>query len=574
MATVPTSERLADLFENGALAREMSRQFGLSDPHEIDAIKAQCATLHNTGKLDLLLLVESGALQALDGYEFFSALNFFSNILPELGATPARMMACVQALRAHGGRDGAAFYLIVPFRTWCEKDLSRAHEIITTANGGDDLASQYLTFALEAICDAAAARRIALVYDDERRLSAITALGRINDADPASCAETFTVFNALLDRGADDILRANVLHATIALLASSSKVSSSQVVSLVHRLVEDAAEFTVQQAAQVLLTYRTAMQPDIVICLLGALTRLNPDNKATVELLDLGLSALMQAGHDQAAIAYVTQQLSGPNDRLNLSNLPSFTQALLSGPSERLSRVVTQWLLLGEPRLCGGLADALQHSQEPEGPPLVLRAEDLALAPAHQVFICRKAIGWFFMKPKVAASVLISVLRICIPETALQVEGLLVDPLLMNYGGLREYLESLPAGDAARAHVDQALAQNDAYLKALRAIPEIKELWPSEHHRRMDQLRKSDNTREIYKQARNQSVFLSLVKSSVMLYGNRVLTFVRDGRESLKPMEMDLKTISVLQEMPRMQIVDPIGLDYLLRVFRSERMPP
>jgi hypothetical protein len=562
---------LAALFEKGMLAGEMARRFRLHDKAEIQVVEARCATLHNEGTLDLLRLVESDTLLGLRGSNFFMAAHFFCRILPELEATPARMMACVEALVTRGGEDGAANQPNAAFLTWCAKDPRRAREVIAAARGGDDLASRHLTFALEAINDITEARNIALAYDDARRLSAITALGRTADDDPASRAETLAAFGALLACGADDSLRANLLHATAAILARSRDVPSPEAVALVRRLVKDAGEFTVHQSAHVLWAYRQALQPDIVAVLLETLAHLNPANKGTVNELDLGLESLLELGHDEAAIAYVTQMLSLPDGSLELKALDAFTTTLLSGPPERLSRVVVQWLLLGAQRLCDGLANALR-GRDLDGPQLDIRAKDLAISPSAQVFLCRKAIGWFFLMPTTAASVLVSVLRVCDAETAVEVLKLLVEPLLLNYGGVREYLKGLASDDVAKGLVDQALAQNEAYLEAVWAIPAIKELQPSEHHRRIERLRMSDQMRDAHKQAQSQSVLLSLVKRSMLLYGNRSLSFIKDDKDALRPVEMDLKPFGVSFEMPRMEIVDPVGLDFSLRIFRTERM--
>ena len=68
-----------------------------------------------------------------------------------------------------------------------------------------------------------------------------------------------------------------------------------------------------------------------------------------------------------------------------------------------------------------------------------------------------------------------------------------------------------------------------------------------------------------------QSIFASLVKLSVILYGKRSITYVEgpDGQRS--PMEMELKPHSVSFELPRMQVVDPVGLDFVLFMLRAER---
>lgn len=212
------------------------------------------------------------------------------------------------------------------------------------------------------------------------------------------------------------------------------------------------------------------------------------------------------------------------------------------------------------------------HGRGIDGPPLNLHDEDLKLSPIEQIFVCRKAIGYFFMKPTTAASILVSMLRISDTEVAEVVRNLLADPLLLNYGGILEYLEGIAPDDPAKEHIDEALTLHEAYIDALKEVPAIKELQPSEHHRRIEHVRMSDQMREANKQAQEQSVFLGIVKHSVILYGNRSLNFIKSTNNVMEPMKMDLKSHSISYEMPRMEIADPVGLDYVLRIFRNERI--
>lgn len=569
MNAIPTSEDLIALFEEGKLAIEMARRFSLSNPAELELIEARCAELHNTGIIDLLRLIECGAFQGLSGADFFIATDFFCRILPELDARPTQMMVCVDALVIHGGEDMVATKPNAAFRTWCKKDLRRAREIIDAAQADDDLAIRHLTFALEAIHGITDARQIALLYNDSRRLSAITALGRMKDDDPESRLKTFITFNNLLETGADDNQRANMLGATAAILAHDPHTHLPVVESLIIRLVEDPSEFTLHQSAHILWVYCKAMQQEIIAALLKALTEVNPSNKGTLRELDYGLQSLMELGYDDEAIGYVTQLLSRQDNDLELEEFKSFTNTLISGPSERLGRVVVQWLLKDTPSLCKGISKAIRGLDAMDGPPLHIRAEDLSMLPSAQVFICRKAIGWFFLRPTTAASVIVSVLRICDPETAQEVQKLL-SGILLNYGGLRDYLEGLAPDDTAMGHVVQVLTDNRNYLEALRSIPLITELQPSEHHRRIEQLRMSDQMRDAQKQAQSQSVLLSMVKRSVLLYGNRSISFIKDVGGKLRPMEMDLEPFGISFEMPRMEVIDPVGLTITISIFRSE----
>jgi hypothetical protein len=572
MNTVPTSEELVALFHQGILASEMARRFGLIDKTQLQLVEDRCVDLHNSGALDLLRLVESNALQKLNGTDFFAATRFFCQILPEIEEKPSRMMACVEALVTRGGEDMSAYQPNVAFRAWCQEFPLRASEVIAAARSGDDLANRHLAFALEAINAIAETRQIALEYDSTRRLSAIIALGRMQDDDPVSRAETQAAFSSILDSGSDDNLRANMLYALAAILARSQDLPSPEATAILGRLVEDVGDNTIHQAAQILWAHKKILNPEIVAILLQALASINPANKGTVEVLDLGLQALLDLGYDEMAIDFVTELFSRTEVSLELNEFDSFTRTLVSSKPERLSRVVVKWLLQGKPLLCDGLSNAIQ-GHDLEGPALNLRAEDLAISSSAQVFLCRKAIGWFFFKPTTAASVLVSILRICDDETALEVQRLLVETLLINYNGVRNYLEGLSPDDAAKCRVNHALEENEFFLSALRAIPSIKELRPSEHHRQIERKLRSDQMREMHKQAQSQSVLLSLVKHSVLLYGNRSLSFIKDDKDTLRPVEMDLKPYGVSFEMPRMEIVDPVGLDYTLRVFRAERMP-
>lgn len=571
MEPAPTPEELVELFKRGELASQMARQFGLASRSNTSVIEERCIALHNARTIDLLALVEGNALQRLDGTDFVLASHFFCQLLPELQVEPGRMMACVDALVTRGRNDGAANQPNGAFQKWCANVPQRASEVIAAAHEGDDLSSRYLSFALTAISDLAEARRIAVGYEDIRRQGAIAALGRIEHPNSESRSETFSVFKALLEVGLDDPVRASALHATMEILARCPDISPSDETSLISQLVMNPGTFTVHQCARALWACREALTPEIVACLLGALDHLESANKGTVEELDMGLQVLMEHGHAEAALSFVTNLLSRTDDDLELEALDSFTRTLLAGSSDVLGRAVVRWLKLGAPRLCGGLAKAIQGPGL-DGAPLSFKAEDLAISPSEQLFICRKAVGWFFFKPTTACSVLVSVLRVCDMDTSREVRQLLVDPLLQNYGGIREYLGSLAPEDAASKAVTWALAQNDSYLEAQRSIPRIAELQPSEHHRRIEQLRISDQMRHAHKKAESESVFFNLVSRSVLLYGNRSLTFVDDGQDNLRAMEIDLHAHGISYEMPRMEVIDPVGLEYILRVFRRERM--
>lgn len=568
--TIPTREDLVQFYCSGTLAAEMARRFNLRDDTDISLTRAALASLHNEGVIDLLKLVEDSGLQALGGTSFFMATHFLCDVMPDLQDAGQRVMACVEALVECGGADLAATYPNSAFRKWCSRDSCRAREVIATACTGDLLAGRHLTFALEALGDIPEARRILMEETGALRLSAVTALGRIGDADAASRSQTIRVFARVLDDAADDVLKAHLLHSTAFVMSQGGGADQPEAIELVRRLLIAPGEMVVHQAAHVLWIYPKAREPEFSRLLLEALSHIRPANKGTVEQLDHALSALLESGHCETAVNFVTE-VFGAAGELELADLKGFLRHLADGSPEHLGKAVVSWLRDGSMRLCEALAAELWRHRDDQ-PTLDLHGHLQGLPPPAVLFVCRKALGFLFMRPRSAASVLVSALRACDDEALADAIQDHLQWLLMNYGGVCEYLSQISADDAAKLRVDAALAANKAYLDGLRGVTGLKEFQPSEPQRRIEHLRWADNMRVAQKRAESQSVLFGLVKRSVLLYGSRSLSFIGSDGDKLRPMEMDLKSFSTSFELPRMEVVDPVGLDYTLRVYRVERM--
>ncbi len=60
--------------------------------------------------------------------------------------------------------------------------------------------------------------------------------------------------------------------------------------------------------------------------------------------------------------------------------------------------------------------------------------------------------------------------------------------------------------------------------------------------------------------AEKQSEFLNLVHRSVLLYGRRSITYVQEPGNKPRPVSMDMHSFSHFFELPRSEIIDPVGL--------------
>jgi len=554
------SGKLLDIIFNASTYRKGSDHF-----------QTECINLHNSQKINLLQLVDRQEFDSISGTQFFTGQHFYCDVIPRLNASAAEMMRCVRSLVRKGGEDLAANQPNAAFQAWCKADLSRAREIVQTANSGDPLAIEHLTFALVAGNYATDAMTFVKGYSDSRQLSAVAALGRMNYSDTGAARDALATLGASLDASSNDVLNANVLMASFDIKQKVREITDDEIVSIVTRATATPGPQVNLASARVLLYHSTDLTDGLIDLLLEPLKSLDTAHKLTIEALDVGLAKLLDTRFAEKAIAFVTSFLPTKAEHLSLKTFDSFGNALVRHLDQQTQRVIVTWLLSGERVLCEGLSD-LFASRERRETPINLLIPNLGLSSAQQIFVCRKAIGYFILHPVIPASILVSVLRFSDGDLARPVVDLLVGTLLRNYSGkVVEYLQSISEEDAAYKHIKDALSQNERYLDNLQK--DIKELHPSESHLQLARSKYTDEARRIHKEAMAQSVFAGLVSRSVVLHGRRTLMFIDEPTGVRRPMEMELHPHSMEFELPRMEIVDPVGLDLMIRIFRVERMP-
>jgi hypothetical protein len=74
-----------------------------------------------------------------------------------------------------------------------------------------------------------------------------------------------------------------------------------------------------------------------------------------------------------------------------------------------------------------------------------------------------------------------------------------------------------------------------------------------------------------FKAAERTSIFADLFTRSTLLYGNKSIHYMYGADGTSHRTEMPLGSHGVSIEYPRMDYIDPVGTDYVTRIFRSER---
>ncbi len=564
LAPVPSPAETVRLYQVGGLAAELARHHEYEGDE--DPFIAQCVDLHNKGDIDLVAVATTAAFAAINGHSFFAAQHQYCVAIPKLQTDATTLMACCSALVKQAGSDGAAGEPYGAFQTWCAANLDQAHSVVARARDGDAQAKEFVSFALRSTNDSDTAIQFVQCYSDERRIAGMHALRHMRYADAAAAHSAVSVLEPFLASGTDDNVRVNALLAAFDILKMHPDMAIAA--RIVAAAIVDARPSMLFGLAQVIWLHQRLVDDAVLGQALATLQGLPPESSGAVRILDMALHNFVGTPRESLALDFLTERLRG--GMLNLENFGTTAHSLRRGDPERLYRLVVRWLLSGSSPLCNAANDLVGVDRERA---FHTTAAPLALSSVQHLFLCRKAIGYLFLKPVVCCSIIVSVLRTSTPEVAEEITELLFDPLLLNYGGeTKDYLKSLVETDPAYPFVQKAMAKEEAFHKELDATGTIKELHPSEYQRDVVWQRTRDEMRGAQELAEKQSILINLVHRSTILYGKRSLTYVSDPDGNRRAVAIDLKSIGASFELPRHEILDPVGLDYMLRVFRVEKL--
>lgn len=558
----PTDAELISHASAGVLVEVLRREV---DADREDSLVNRLVSLHNGGHLDLLAATQTPAFEALSGSTFFSVQSVFCGVIPKLTAPASAIMAAVSKLVAKGGQDGAAGFPYNAFREWMEVDTARARDIVVTADSGDAVEKTFLAIALEVQGDVAEINRF-IAKGGENRLAAIGALGRIKPADAASAQTALTVLLSYCGASFDEDVRyaaINAVFAFLRLVPGLAPTGVQAIIAAVEAKPTLECLFAVVQALW--LQEKLFDHPSV-----GAVLRLarasDFTKKGLVDVLDGALQHMLGTPERDLALDFLTDVLA-QKDGPTLEVLDSVSHRLANEPRASQFGLAVRWFLTANRRLCEAMEHILTSGREGDEP-FDASMAGMGLTGSQLVVVCHKAIGFLMLQPVVSGSVVVAALRAGDASVQNQLTELLIYPVLINFGdAARGYLAGIKKGDTAYKAVRKALKQSDNYFSGTKIDTPIKELWPSDYQRNLARMKQYDLGRQIRKIADEKSIFAKLVKTSTLLYGHRSMNFV--GGPNKPPVTMELKPIGVEMPMPRLDLVDPVGLDWLLRIYRS-----
>lgn len=564
---------------DGTLLHAVFHDYGRRWMDDSDPTMQTLADLHNAGKIDLLSIVTRETIQPFKGQVFWGGQQVYRALISRLQASAESLLRTVQILIEVGGQDMAAGMPVEEFSKWCGADPTRPRELLNLVDHKVPNADRFLTIAIKqgVLVDRPYFLHRAFAFlaggSEMERQASINALGQVACASDAEWDRLIAAFTDL--QSAEDAIRAPLITAIARQMKDAPENRRQELTALGIVIVQQLGDYTLDTAARTLAFDSEHLPDAFVEALLSSLQWINGANKGTVEILDIAMMKLVQLGQADRARTFLEPLLRRDDDRIELGALDSLCYQLRDTGGQTLEDWVVAWLLDGDYELGRAMNDALFGAGSDkfvfnvDFSRFALRDDDFS-------YVARKAIATFFLKQSVVASLLVSLLRSASAEAADAIVELLIDPVLINYAGIRDsYLTPIAAdaADPAQAAVQKALAGQDDYLEGLQAIGIVPELHPSERERQLEWQRHSDSISEAWQAARKKSIFASIATESLILYGTRAVSWFKDRDEEARRIETQMGSVSTSFEVPRIDIVDPMGLQMMLMQFRSEARP-
>ncbi len=538
--------------------------------------------LHNDGHIDLIEQFKSLRNRRDSGMNFFLARDLLERSLPHMKAPIQHVMECVAHLAIEAGQHLMANSIFTPFVDFCVAGPLRPEQGLEIIKGSP---AQFMDFIVSIIV---AGTRIEIARyfheaitltthaDIEIRKRAIFSLGLIQYTGQQELTKkALEQLKRLIDEEADDHLLSNAINS----ICNISMVDQS-LIDECERALDKAlvkgGDYSIYAASEVFRRYIDKIPKAVLNMIIRHLPRMNSTNKGTVENIDSGVHKLLKRDDPTQGIAFLEALLLAQAEDFSLKALNSVVRGIPRSDNKLLNKLLTRWFLKGDRVLCEGICAIVDAAHDKEMH-LEIDIEEMPCSDLnHLLFLSRKTIGYLFLKPITAASVIISLMRQAIDPNTLKAMGsLLFDPLLLNFSGsLHDFLSTRSSNEAGQTKevIQSALNTFDAYWKDLKSIGDIPEMHPSQDQREALSRHFNQMMSKSYKEVMKSSILNLICTKTVILYGKTSINYIQGISGQSQRMEIPMKSHEMKFEYPRQEHIDPVGLDYMLRIFRVERL--
>jgi hypothetical protein len=572
-------DELITAFKNGKLLEDIDEK-ARENWKNTDVLVDEIIKVHNDGEIDVIASFKTLKNETNSGVNFFSVWHILEKALSQLEAPVSEVMECVLNLIHEAGQDMPAGTLLPSFTDYCTAKVSRPKDACALI---EKFGSRYVDLLPQVIVAGCRlniefylneAIRLARYDDIEIRRRAVFSLGRIEYLKKNNLiSQAISCLELSLVQETDDPLLGGLIRSAFNLY-KHIRLQEERVTNIINQALTKGDDFALHAGTE-LFGFDCKELPEALLdCLLSQLLRVKPENKGSLKNIDYGLSALVEQ-ENWKAIDFLENLLLANPEKLSINVFDSAMRCIFKNQDNILNQLMTRWFVKGNRVLCDGIREIVNLAYDDNVQLTVEASEFDSSNPDYLIFMARKAIGYLSSTPVTATSIIVSLMRYATDKTMQILINLLLDFLLINYPGkVGDYLKQkveIETGEVKKA-LETILKLFDDYLTNIKSTGNIPELHPSQSQRDTYNRRFSRLMSNAMKEAQKDSAFLSLVSTSVLLYGRKSIDYVYKADGQSNRMEIPLHSHSTEMEFPRFEIIDPFGLDYMLRVFRAEQI--
>lgn len=263
------------------------------------------------------------------------------------------------------------------------------------------------------------------------------------------------------------------------------------------------------------------------------------------------------------------------NEGIGCDMFPKTMYRLRSLSGEMADAAVTRWFMSNEPRVFR-FAHALLEERDPNADFCIEVDTDAIHEPADPWFLARKGVGWFYYHKKTCVRFVLSCMANMGKEEVDDFLPTFYNPLCLHYVNFVDECLRDRKADSKKPYYKKAMAAikqaKALYAKAQKLLP-IPDLEPTTRRRGEFAQYQSRLMSKAFKQAQERSILKLLTgEPTILLHGKEWVSWRRDPSGTLQRNATKLSRNSFKFEVPSLQRLDSLNLEYSLLRMRLERV--
>ena len=419
---LPTRTEIVELAQNGTLLEAVfSDSWGCRYQH-FEPIAQELANAHNVGDIDLLKTLSAGTpdgatnstLERYGDYRGYQGRRVYSLAIERLETPAIRLLEALRALADLATDE--AYEVSDTLSRWCTALPHRPKELLDLIDSAQLNAGEFYSLSIAI----RTGLKVDLLYFSKRAYHFIQAGSPTEKqlaiqalSEPPLCkdAEWRRALDALANAAAvesSEVLRGGLAHTLLSWAGTIPSAFSEELETLIGQVSHPTTPRVAHHLAYALAFSFDDISPPLRILLLSLLSAIDLAPQ-TQKLLDMGLSHLVKAGGAPQVRTLITGMLLQPNSQVRFQAFDCTIRQLVEGPAEDFETWAVEWLRTAPDCLCTELNDGLfQHKDDYS---FQTNFNHFDFTESEVGRIARRAISTFFVKPEIAASLLVGLGR-------------------------------------------------------------------------------------------------------------------------------------------------------------------